>query len=113
MIVTIFRSRLRAETADEYHATAIALGDLVRTLPGYVAHKSYLAADGEKVTIVEFESDDALDSWRTHPDHLAAKRLGIERYFSEYSMQVCSVERAKAWTAPAGRSSANPKESSL
>ncbi|MEX0955023.1 MAG: antibiotic biosynthesis monooxygenase [Rhizobiaceae bacterium] len=98
MIVTIFRSRLKPESADDYRATAAALSELVRELPGYLSHKSFLAEDGEKVTIVEFESDDALDSWRTHPDHIAAKRLGVERYFSEYSMQICSVQRKRAWS---------------
>lgn len=104
MIVTIFRSRLRPEAADEYRATAMSLSELVRALPGYLSHKSFLAEDGEKVTIVEFDSDDALDSWRTHPDHIAAKRLGVERYFSEYSMQICSVQRKRAWSLREDRS---------
>ncbi len=30
---------------------------LARTMPGYISHKCFLAEDGERVTIVEFESE--------------------------------------------------------
>jgi heme-degrading monooxygenase HmoA len=52
-------------------------------------------------TIVEFESEQALDQWRINTEHRLAKRRAIETLFSEYKVQICSVLRERAWTARA------------
>jgi heme-degrading monooxygenase HmoA len=93
MIVTIFRSRLRPEHADEYAATAERIHDLATRQPGFVSIKSYTAADGERVSIVTFETWETHDAWRNHPEHREAQRLGRERYYSEFSIEVGEVER--------------------
>ncbi|MCK1735306.1 antibiotic biosynthesis monooxygenase [Bradyrhizobium sp. 138] len=95
MIVTIFRSRLNPGVQDEYGPMAKQMSELARTIPGYVAHKGFVADDGERVTIVEFENEEALQEWR-HPDHVRAKRRGIESFFSDYSVQICSVLRSRS-----------------
>jgi len=99
MIVTVFRSRLKPDVQDEYGPMARYMSELARTIPGYVSHKGFVAEDGERVTIVEFETEDALRQWRIHPEHAKAKRRGIESLFSDYKFQICSVIRARAWTA--------------
>jgi len=101
MIVTVFRSRLNPETQDEYGAVAQHMSELARTIPGYVSHKGFSAADGERVTIVEFETEEALQQWRVHPDHAKAKRRGIESFFSEYKFQICAVIKSRGWAAKA------------
>jgi heme-degrading monooxygenase HmoA len=99
MIVTVFRSRLNPEIQDEYGAVAKHMSELARTIPGYVSHKGFSAPDGERVTIVEFETEDALQQWRIHPDHAKAKRQGIESFFSEYKFQICTVLKSRDWAA--------------
>lgn len=96
MIVTVFRSRLNAECQDEYQKSAAQMSELVRGIAGYVSHKGFTAADGERVTIVEFESDEGLKAWATHPEHVAAKKMGRLVFFSEYRVQVCEVVRDSA-----------------
>ena len=32
-------------------------------------------------------------AWRTHPEHVAAQKLGREKYYSEFSLQICEVRR--------------------
>ena len=49
--------------------------------------------------IAKFETEEALRQWRIHPEHARAKRRGIESLFSDYKFQICSVIRARAWTA--------------
>ena len=78
MIVTVFRSRLKPEGRDEYMALAPRMAELARTTPGYLSHKSFVADDGERVTIVEFESGEAQRAWSTHAEHVAAKKKGRE-----------------------------------
>ena len=52
MIVTVFRSRLKAGAEPEYSAWAARMSELATTMPGYVSHKGFVAPDGERVTIV-------------------------------------------------------------
>jgi heme-degrading monooxygenase HmoA len=93
MIVTIFRSRLNPETKEEYMQWAGRMSELARTIPGYVSHKGFIADDGEKVTIVEFETEEGMRVWATHPEHVAAKKKGRKEFFTEYKVQVCSITR--------------------
>lgn len=93
MVLTVFRSRLRPEAQAEYTEWAGRMGELVVTMPGYRSHKTFSAADGERVTLVEFESAEALQAWATHPEHVAAKRLGRERFYLSYDVMTCEPRR--------------------
>ena len=99
MIVTVFRSRLRPELGDEYAALVDRMSELARTMPGYVSHKDFFADDGERVTIVEFEHEEGLRTWRTNPEHRAAQRLAREKYYTEYHIQVCTLDRESKFKA--------------
>ena len=99
MIVTIFRSRHNPGVHDEYGPMAQRMSELAKKVPGYISHKGFVADDGERVTIVEFESEAALRAWQVDREHGKAKRRGIESFFSEYSFQICGVLRGRSWTA--------------
>ena len=99
MIVAVFRSRLTAGAHEEYGPMAKRMSELVRTIPGYISHKGFTAEDGERVTIVEFATEEALEEWRTHSEHAHAKRRGINSFFSEYRFQICTVIRDRSWVA--------------
>jgi heme-degrading monooxygenase HmoA len=101
MIVTVFRSRLNPGVQDDYGQLAKQMSELARTIPGYISHKGFIAEDGERVTIVEFETEEALHAWRINSEHAKAKRRGIESFFSDYKFQICNVIRDRAWKAKA------------
>jgi heme-degrading monooxygenase HmoA len=94
MIITIFRSRLRPEHREEYERLAPHIEALARTMPGFVAIKGFTAPDGERVSIVEFDTEENHIAWRNHPEHREAQRLGREKFYAEFHLQVCRVERA-------------------
>jgi heme-degrading monooxygenase HmoA len=94
MIVTVFRSRLRPEAADEYTIVATRMSELAKSMPGYISHKTFTAPDGERCTIAEFETEEATRAWSTHMEHQAAKLRGREAFYSEYDIKVCAVQRA-------------------
>lgn len=95
MIVTIFRSRLNPGAAQGYLALAVEMTEKARAMPGYVSHKTFTAEDGERVTIVEFDSPQSHRAWAEHPDHRVAQRLGRETFYSEYEIQVCEVKSSR------------------
>lgn len=93
MIVTIFRSRLRPEHHDEYSRWAKRIHDLAVTMPGFISIKTFAAEDGERVSIVEFESEETMAAWRQQADHREAQDLGRKLFYSEYRIQVCQPIR--------------------
>jgi heme-degrading monooxygenase HmoA len=93
MIVTVFRHRLNAEARDDYSALLTRIVELSKTIPGYVSQKRFTADDGERVTIVEFATEEGQRAWASHPEHLAAMRLGRERFYADFKVQVCDVRR--------------------
>lgn len=93
MVVTIFRSRLKPGAEAEYGEWAERMSQLAKTMPGYVSHKGFVAPDGERVTIVEFASEEAQRAWRMHPEHVAAQKKGRQDFYAEYRLQVGRVER--------------------
>ncbi|MFM7344392.1 MAG: antibiotic biosynthesis monooxygenase family protein [Tagaea sp.] len=101
MIVVVFRSRLRPEAAETYPAMAAEMSRLAQGMPGYISHKGFVAADGERVTIAEFESEEAVEAWRVHDEHRRAKRHGFTEFFAEFSYRICAVLRDKSWTRKA------------
>jgi heme-degrading monooxygenase HmoA len=94
MMVVVFRAR-RTEAGDgeEYHAQLRRMADLAQKMPGYISHKPFVAEDGERLTLFEWESPETLHAWATHPEHVPVKQLGREKFYTEYHLQVCEVIR--------------------
>ena len=90
--VTVFRSRLRPEAVEEYGPLADRMAELADGMPGFVERKAFVAEDGERVTLVTFETREQQRAWRDHPEHRAAQRAGVERLYSEYRLQVCTLD---------------------
>ena len=88
MVLVVFRSRLRAEHAEEFHALADEMMALAEAMPGFVSYRVYTAPDGERASLIEFETAEQLRAWREHPRHREAQRRGRERFYEEYTLQV-------------------------
>ena len=97
MMVTVFRSRVRPENIDEYQKMSAKMSELARSMPGYLSHKGFTAEDGERVTIVEFESEETHRAWAELPAHRKAQQLGRERFYSEFSIHVCQALKSNAF----------------
>lgn len=89
-IVTVFRSRLRPDH-DGYETTADEMEAAARAVPGFVDFKSFSAEDGERVSIVVFDSRTSHDGWRDDPRHRDAQQRGRDEWYAEYHIQVCEL----------------------
>ena len=72
---------------------ATRMRSLAEAMPGFISFKSFSADDGERVSIIEFESEETLRAWREHPEHRRAQALGHNCFYSEYKIQVCTIIR--------------------
>jgi len=102
MIVTVFRSRLMPDLREDYVALVERMVEIAASMPGYISHKGFFAEDGERCTIVEFESEEAQRAWRMHPEHREAQRKGRDIYYETYSLQICELKRQSKFDRNAG-----------
>ena len=93
MVLAVFRSRLRSENADEFQRLADRMLELAESMPGFVSYKVYSSEDGERCSIIEFETPEQLRAWREHPEHREAQRIGRERFYEDYTLHVAEPTR--------------------
>ena len=93
MVIILFRSRLSPDAGTEYGETVEEMMALATAMPGFVSFKSFSAPDGERISVIEFESEETLAAWRDHPDHRRAQQRGREKFYAEYHLQVCALQR--------------------
>ena len=100
MVVIVFRTRLR-EGVDEQELERVGarMYELAAGMAGFVSYKDYAAADGEFVSVVEFDSLETLAAWRDHPEHLKAQQEGRDRFYASYSISIAKVERSSEYDA--------------
>ena len=107
MVVIVFRSRMRpdvpAAKLAELGTMAQRMYELASGMSGFVSYKDFTAEDGENVSIVEFESLEALAAWRDHPEHRLAQARGQAEFFEEYHIQICTPVRDYAFDRKKGR----------
>jgi len=100
-VVTVFRSRLRPDAAARgYQQLASDMESLARSMPGFVDFKSFSAPDGERVSVITFDSIAHQHAWRLHPEHVAAQQRGREDFYDEYEIAVCMRVRHHRWRLP-------------
>jgi len=94
MVIVVFRFRAKPEAnLEELGGLAAKMTGLVSETSGFVSVKDFSSQDGEGVVVAEFESLEAVDAWKAHPEHVAAQGRGREEFFSDYRVQVCSLIR--------------------
>src|SRR5579885_2793778 len=76
MVVVLFRSRVSAAAGREYAARSAEMFARARTMPGYVDAKTFLARDGEQLTVIHWESAETLRAWAEDEEHRRAQAEG-------------------------------------
>lgn len=86
----IFTS-LRTEGDDGYGAMAEVMEAMAAGQPGCLGIES--ARDGLGITVSYFRDLESIAAWKENVRHLAAQRLGRERWYEAYKVRIARVER--------------------
>ena len=78
---------------DEYDRLGERMYRLVSNLKGFQSVKTFKADDGEEITIFRFASEAALETWRTHPEHVETMKRGHAEFYASGFLQICKVIR--------------------
>jgi heme-degrading monooxygenase HmoA len=100
-VVTVFRSRLRDDAeANGYGKLAARMEARARQMPGFVDFKTFVASDGERVSLVTFDTVAHHEGWREDPEHRSAQQRGRDDFYLEYTISVCSELRRRHFDTP-------------
>jgi heme-degrading monooxygenase HmoA len=97
-------SSVRTEGDNGYGAMAKKMEELALAQPGCLGVESARDADGFGITNSFWADEESLKAWKQVVAHLAAQRLGRERWYRHYKVRIARVERDYAFTAEAGAS---------
>ena len=101
MIVVLFSTTPREDLdVEAYRYASARMRELVAAMPGFISYNTYAADSGEGIAVVRFESEEALEAWRTHREHQQAQAMGRSEYYQEYWVQVCSTLREYRFVTP-------------
>ena len=100
MVIVLFRARLR-EGVDlaEYEKTFARMLELASAMPGFVGIDGYSAPDGSELAIVRFESEEAVEEWKNHPEHVHTQQRGRAEFFASYHITVATQIREYGFPA--------------
>lgn len=86
----IFTSQMTADSAD-YQEMAAQMSKLASEQKGFLGMDSARADVG--ITVSYWESEEAILGWKNVQEHLVAQALGRSRFYANYTVRVCKVER--------------------
>ncbi len=98
-VVTVFRSTIRDDADPAYLPLDEHLRRRAASLGGLVEIKSFVADDGERVTIVTFADRASHERWAHDAEHRDAQRFGRDLVYATYSIQVGDCTRAVEFSA--------------
>jgi heme-degrading monooxygenase HmoA len=91
MVIALFEHRLRADIdVAEWDQTFERMVALASEMPGLISIDGYASPDGMRLAVVRWESEEALQAWKNHPEHVRAQARGREAFFDEYKVTVAS-----------------------
>ena len=86
----IFTS-LRTEGDNGYGAMSDAMNKLAMQQPGFLGVES--AREEIGLTVSYWESLEAIKNWKANATHLFAQKQGREKWYAQYKVRICKVER--------------------
>ena len=92
----IFTS-IRTQNNEGYGKMADHMEELAAKQPGFLGIESFSNAEGLRVSISYWKEEAHLQAWKRVMAHQEAQRLGKEKWYEWYRVEVCKVERTYTW----------------
>jgi heme-degrading monooxygenase HmoA len=76
--------------------------ELAAGQPGFLGVESVRNAEGVGITVSYWSSLEAIRNWREHAEHQVAQSHGRSKWYREYRLRICRVEREIHFEKPQG-----------
>jgi heme-degrading monooxygenase HmoA len=95
MYVVIFRARPGA-IDQQYTQTAASLRELALSSFGCLDFISVMEGDQE-VALSYWPDEASIQKWKAHAEHVVAQKLGREKWYASYIVQIAEIKREYAY----------------
>jgi heme-degrading monooxygenase HmoA len=92
----IFVSK-RTEGDAGYGSASDRMAELGAEQPGFLGIESVRAPDGRGITVVFYDSKEAIHNWGRNSEHREVQALGRRQWYEEYAIYYAQVEEARRW----------------
>ena len=82
---------LRTEGDNGYAAMATKMEELAKQQPGYLGIES--AREDLGITVSYWKDLESIRNWKMNVEHQLAQKLGKEKWYAQYKLRICKVER--------------------
>jgi heme-degrading monooxygenase HmoA len=100
-VAVIFTFELRSDDRTGYETRLAEMNALAVQQNGFLGEEGVRLENGRGLTVSYWRDMDAVDAWRRHVVHLAAKKVGREKWYARYSLRIAEVGLAKTFVAGA------------
>lgn len=91
MFVVIFRATVK-QLDSRYSTTAARMRELALSEFGCLEFTAVTEGDTE-IALSYWPSEAHIKAWKDHPEHRAAQKMGRDRWYSSYSVQIAKISR--------------------
>ena len=81
----------RTQGDNGYSEMANRMEELAKQQPGYLGIES--AREETGITVSYWKDLESIRNWKINLDHLRAQKLGKEKWYAQYKLRICLVER--------------------
>ncbi|MFG1793077.1 antibiotic biosynthesis monooxygenase family protein [Nocardia sp. NPDC049149] len=89
----IITTQLRGEESPDYREMSTRMTELGAKQPGYLGRQGMSDSEGRDLSIIYYRDEESIRAWKADLEHLEAQRLGKERWYQSYTVEVARVER--------------------
>ena len=93
-VAVIFTNTRTGGDEDAYGEMAARMVELARQQDGFLGIDTVTGADGLTITNSYWRDHDVVVAWKANVEHLAAQKMGREKWYQTFSLRVATVERA-------------------
>jgi heme-degrading monooxygenase HmoA len=79
---------------DGYDVTADRMVELAAQQSGFLGVESARNAAGVGITVSYWASEEAIRGWYANAEHRLAQQMGRAKWYQQFELRVCRVERA-------------------
>jgi heme-degrading monooxygenase HmoA len=95
----IFVAELTDTDRDNYKQTGDRMLALAQQQPGYLGYVDMCAGGDNSFNVSYWKDLESIRKWREHCDHKAAQKLGRDRWYKRFEINIARVERSYTFTS--------------
>ena len=95
-VLVLTGSTVKPDMVDQEARISTELYEVLEAMPGFISGKEYAAADGEVISVLRFESDDALVQWRDEGEHGRYQQF-TNQYYESFWVEAAEIYRSYEW----------------